>query len=153
SRLRILMETCRRLGAEIVHPVCYDASQALPFSGIFDRVLIDAPCTGTGTLRRNPEIKWRLSIEKIREMAALQKRILNNTAPFVEEGGRLLYSTCSLEEEENEAVLLDFLNTHSDYRILPPEVPEILRTDLGFVRIWPNRDGADGFFAAVLEKR
>jgi 16S rRNA (cytosine967-C5)-methyltransferase len=153
SRLNLVEENRLRLGAKIISPVCFDASLPLPFSQSFpfDRVLVDAPCTGTGTLRRNPEIKWRLMPEKITEMAALQKRILDNVALFVAPGGRLVYSTCSMEEEEDDGVVNSFLQTHPEFHLSSPEVPERFRSG-GFVRIWPHRDDSDGFFAALLQK-
>lgn len=108
-----------------------DASAPLPFSVQFDRVLVDAPCSGTGTLARNPEIKWRLKPADLPRFAALQRKILANAQAALKPGGRLVYATCSLEPEENEEVA--------------PEGEHHLRL--------PGRDAGDGFFAAVLERR
>jgi 16S rRNA (cytosine967-C5)-methyltransferase len=153
ARVAILAETCRRLAARIVRPIAADASADLPLAADvrFDRVLVDAPCSGTGTLRRNPEIKWRLAVEDLARFAALQSALLDRAAERVRDGGRLVYSTCSLEPEENEAVAAAFLARHPAFRLAPEAVPEALRTGDGFLRTWPHRHGADGFFAVVLE--
>lgn len=154
-RLATLRSTCGRLGVTSIDAVALDATQALPFvesSMKFDRVLVDAPCSGTGTLRGNPEIKWRLKLEEIEELAKLQVSLLQNASAAVADGGRLLYSTCSLEPEENEAVIREFLNDNSAFRVSEPGGARDLLTDSGFVRTFPHRQGSDGFFAAVLEK-
>lgn len=152
ARVKLVKESSARLRVNIINTLCFDAAQPLPIlpgTG-FDRVLLDAPCTGTGTLRRNPEIKWRLRPEKIAEMAALQGRILARSAVLVAAGGRLVYSTCSLEEEENEAVVNAFLAEQGEFRLAPEQIPPALRTPAGFARTWPHRDNCDGFFAAVM---
>jgi 16S rRNA (cytosine967-C5)-methyltransferase len=154
-RLGTLRAMCRRLGVTSIDAVALDAARALPFaeSSIkFDRVLVDAPCSGTGTLRGNPEIKWRLTLEDIENLAKLQLSLLQNASAAVAVGGRLLYSTCSLEREENEAVIREFLDGDAPFRVIEPDVRGDLLTDDGFVRTFPHRHGSDGFFAAVLEK-
>ncbi|MBV9928839.1 MAG: 16S rRNA (cytosine(967)-C(5))-methyltransferase RsmB [Acidobacteria bacterium] len=140
-RLRVVAETCARLGVKGVQLAAYNAEAALPFAAeSFDRVLVDAPCTGTGTLRHNPEIRWRLSSESFRELAAVQSKILDEAARCLRRGGRLVYSTCSVEREENEEVVAAFLQTHNDF------------TQTRAVRTWPHRDDVDGFFVASLLK-
>src|SRR5262249_23554162 len=109
-------------------------------------------CSGTGTLRANPEIKWRLKKEDIDRLAELQFTLLTRASERVAIGGRLVYSTCSLEREENESVVSRFLNSSSAHRQIEPEAPSNLITAEKFVRTWPHRDGTDGFFAAVLER-
>src|SRR6185295_17921442 len=154
-RLATLRSTCGRLGVSSIDAVALDATQVLPFaegSMKFDRVLVDAPCSGTGTLRGNPEIKWRLKLEDIEKLATLQLSLLKNASSAVAEGGRLLYSTCSLEPEENEAVIQEFLDGNAPFRVIDPDIARELLTDGGFVRTFPHRQGSDGFFAAVLEK-
>ena len=155
-RLRTLVSTCGRFGADAVACVALDASSALPFGSSgpdFDRVLVDAPCSGTGTLRQNPEIKWRLGPEDIERLARLQSTLLANASEVVATGGRLVYSTCSLEPEEGEQVIHGFLKTGAPFRLIKPP---LLRSDLvtpeGFVRTYPHLHGSDGFFVAVLEK-
>jgi 16S rRNA (cytosine967-C5)-methyltransferase len=155
-RLRTLGESAARQKLENIRLLAYDAEGApLPFAaGAFERVLVDAPCTGTGTLRHNPEIRWRITPADIAELAARQRRILAHAAQTVCVGGRLVYSTCSVEPEENEEVVAAFLETHPAFELMRPEnVPEHLLTSEGAARTWPQRDGTDGFFVAAFEKR
>ena len=151
-RLRVVAESAARQGVESIAVVAFDAEgEALPFAeGTFDRVLVDAPCTGTGTLRHNPEIRWRLAPADITELAARQARILANAAPTVRRGGRLVYSTCSVEPEENEAVVAAFLEAHKEFRQTRADAPDGLLTAAGAARTWPQRDDTDGFYVAVL---
>jgi 16S rRNA (cytosine967-C5)-methyltransferase len=119
--------------------VAIDAAQGLPFSASFDRILVDAPCSGTGTLARNPEIRWRLTPSDIEELHAKQKRILANALGCLKPEGRLVYSTCSLERRENEEVVQS-VAAEQRIRVLEQRY-----------RI-PGRDAGDGFFACVLER-
>ena len=154
-RLTTLRATCERLGAGSVDAVALDATSALPFvagGDEFDRVLADAPCSGTGTLRGNPEIKWRLSTEDLNRLAELQLSVLERAASSVAVGGRLVYSTCSIEREENEDVVRRFLEKAPQFRVIELNAPAGLITRDGFLRTFPHRDGADGFFAAALER-
>jgi 16S rRNA (cytosine967-C5)-methyltransferase len=154
-RLATLAMTCKRLGIESVAPVALDATRPLPLLASappFDRVLIDAPCSGTGTLRRNPEIKWRLAPEDILRLADVQLSLLGRATENLKPGGRLVYSTCSMEREENEAVVGRFLESGAPFRLVMPDAPGDFITTEGFVRTFPHRGGADGFFAAVMEK-
>jgi 16S rRNA (cytosine967-C5)-methyltransferase len=154
-RLRLVVEACARQGLESVRAVVLDAEAGLPFGDeTFERVLVDAPCTGTGTLRHNPEIRWRITPGDISELAAKQQRILGQAARVLRPGGRLVYSTCSVEREENEEVVAGFLGSHGDFRqTVPNPVPAALLTETGAARTWPQRDGVDGFFVAALEKQ
>lgn len=154
-RLRVVREASIRLSTTPIQLVVYDATVALPFAPqTFDCVLVDAPCTGTGTLRRNPEIRWRISPTDIAELALRQQLILQQAAQMVATGGRLIYSTCSIEPEENEAVVASFLEGRSDFRIARLSVPARLQNGQGTAaRTWPQQDGADGFFIAALERR
>ena len=154
-RLRVVRESAARQGLENIQVVAYDAEEwPLPFhAGAFRRVLVDAPCTGTGTLRHNPEIRWRITPADIFELAARQRRILSNAARSVGVGGRLVYSTCSVEPEENEGVVAAFLDAHPAFALTRPDVPERLLTNEGAARTWPQRDDTDGFFVAAFEKR
>jgi 16S rRNA (cytosine967-C5)-methyltransferase len=154
-RLRVVGETCARMGVVGVTLVALNAEVALPFvDETFDRVLVDAPCTGTGTLRHNPEIRWRLSRESFGELAAVQGRILSEAARCLRRGGRLVYSTCSVEREENEEVVAAFLQSHTDFtqtQATPAPAPLLLPD--GAARTWPQRDDVDGFFLASLERK
>ncbi len=154
-RLRLVRETCARLGVNNIRTVVLDAEARLPFADeSFDRVLVDAPCTGTGTLRHNPEIRWRLMPGDINELAAKQRKILAEASRVVRRGGRLVYSTCSVEREENEEVVADFLESHGDFRQVPASAaPDNLLTASGGARTWPHRDGTDGFYVAALDRR
>ncbi|HEX8180164.1 MAG TPA: 16S rRNA (cytosine(967)-C(5))-methyltransferase RsmB [Pyrinomonadaceae bacterium] len=153
-RLRVVVEAAGRQQLTSIHAVAFDAEQTLPFADrSFARVLVDAPCTGTGTLRHNPEIRWRLTPADIVDLAARQRRILTNAARVVRPGGRLVYSTCSVEPAENEAVFNDFLAAQPDFVAAQLTAPAHLLTTDGAVRTWPHRGGADGFFMAACVRR
>jgi 16S rRNA (cytosine967-C5)-methyltransferase len=153
-RLEILKASCINQGLGLVNIVQYDAGTALPFADAsFDAVLVDAPCSGTGTIRHNPEIRYLLEEKDLGELHDKQLRILKNASKLVKSGGKLVYSTCSLEKEENEAVSMDFLEAHPDFTLLRPDVPREFITQRGFARTFPHRDGMDGFFIAIFEKR
>jgi 16S rRNA (cytosine967-C5)-methyltransferase len=153
-RLETLVINCHRLGVTSVEAVALDATHELPFAegANFDRVLIDAPCTGTGTLRRNPEIKWRLGLDDIGRLADIQSVLLERGARWLAAGGKLIYSTCSVEREENEEVVQRFLDANAQFRLLKTDAPIACLTAEGFVRTFPHQHGTDGFFAAVIEK-
>ncbi|HYS44333.1 MAG TPA: methyltransferase domain-containing protein, partial [Geobacteraceae bacterium] len=158
KKLRFIAESSARLGISIVETMTLDASQPRQTLGErrFDRILVDAPCSGLGVIRRNPEGKWWKSVYDVARLAALQKTILTGLAASLNKGGTLLYSTCSTTQAENEAVIDDFLSQHPDFvvedlRILFPEYTELF-TERGFFRSWPHRHGMDGFFAARLRK-
>lgn len=139
---------------------------ALPFGPNFDRVLADVPCSGTGTLARNPEIKWKLKPEDLLDLQTRQIAILRAAMRYVSPGGRLVYSTCSLEPEENEHVIAACLPATSDFRLVPMKaelarlqksgelvwknIDQLIRGD--FLRTIPGVQPCDGFFAAVLER-
>lgn len=154
-RLRVVSEACARLGVRGVRAVALNAEASLPFADeAFDRVLVDAPCTGTGTLRHNPEIRWRLSPAAPGELQAVQARILSEAARVVRRGGRLVYSTCSVEREENEQVIEAFLRAREDFRqVEATPAPRALLLPTGAARTWPHRDDVDGFFVAAMERR
>lgn len=117
--------------------------------GKFDIVLTDVPCTGTGTWRRNPDMRWRVFGPSLEELTTIQAEILNKAAPLVKPGGRFIYATCSLLPDENEAQIEAFLKAHEDFEIAP------IAEELGspFMRLTPHRHNTDGFFAAVLTRR
>lgn len=146
--------------------VALDGCRPLPFRSGFDRIpfnriLVDAPCSGTGTLRRHPEIKWRLKPEDLMELSNTQFLLLENAAAALQKPGRIVYSTCSLEAKENRGVIARFLAAHPEFRLLPlredsqrlgpfflPASTGIL--DSEFFETFPDRHGTDGFFAALL---
>ena len=129
------------------------AIRRLRRAGAFDRVLVDAPCTGTGTWRRNPDARRRLTAEDLSALVARQAMILDQAAPLLRVGGRLVYATCSVLEQENEAQVEAFLTRHPAFRVLPlaEAWPESRLVGSGpFLTLSPARHGTDGFFAAVL---
>jgi 16S rRNA (cytosine967-C5)-methyltransferase len=121
-------------------------------AGKFDRVLVDAPCTGTGTWRRNPDARRHLSETDLAELTAKQAAILDAAQKLVKPGGRLIYATCSLLNDENQQQVEAFLSRHSDFRKIPisDPLPATLHGD--YLRLTPARHGTDGFFAAILER-
>lgn len=153
-RLRTLRELAATQGNDSIQMVVHDATRDLPFAArSFDRVLVDAPCSGTGTLRRNPEIRWRISPADIAELSSKQERILASAAEMVGPGGTLLYSTCSLEEDENEVVAGAFAGEHAEFDQIPLDAARALITEAGNVRTWPHRQDVDGFFMAAFKRR
>jgi 16S rRNA (cytosine967-C5)-methyltransferase len=139
KRLDIILRTSALHNLKSIKPLLLDAAQPLPFKpGAFDRVLIDAPCSGTGTLRRNPEIRYRISEHDIATLATQQKLFLENATRVLKPGGQLVYSTCSVERDENEFVIDAFIESHAHF--------QSLRT----IRTWPQHEGTDGFFIASL---
>jgi 16S rRNA (cytosine967-C5)-methyltransferase len=159
GKLGLVEETAGRLGITVIRTQVQDAAKPLVSlcDQVFDRILVDAPCSGIGVLRRNPEGKWTKTRADVLRLAALQKTILENVADRLAGNGVLLYSTCSTSAEENEGVLDDFLACRDDFvvedlrEIFP--VFSVLFTERGFFRSWPHRHGMDGFFAARLRKK
>lgn len=152
-RAKTMQRLAARQGVRI-HMIIHDAIKSLPFSReSFDRVLLDAPCSGTGTLRRNPEIRYRLKADDIAQLAKQQRLMMSNAANLLHRGGRLVYSTCSVEPAENEQVVEDFLSGHTEFAKVSASAPEQLATNEHYIRTWPHRDGCDGFFIACLQRR
>jgi 16S rRNA (cytosine967-C5)-methyltransferase len=163
-RLAALKPRLARSGLSNVYPVqiAHERDDRIKrLAGKIDRVLVDAPCSGLGTLRRNPDLKWRQSPQAIEEMKAKQAAILESAARLLKPGGRLVYATCSLLEAENEAVANAFSEAHvKDFKPLPAE--ELLGkahvddaatlVDGLFLRLWPHRHATDGFFAAAWQR-
>ena len=136
-----------------------DAGQPLCFGIQFDRVLLDAPCSGTGTLARNPEIKWRLQTKDIFRLAELQAKMLHNALQALAPGGRLVYATCSLEPEENERVVEEVLRRNQGFQLakrseLAAQFPMCapLFDSQGYFHTRPDLHGMDGFFAALIHR-
>ena len=161
-RLRTMKELISRLESTAINLVQLDAAGRLPFPqpARFDFVLLDAPCSGLGTLQRNPEIKWRMNAAKVLELAELQERMLINAASQVRAGGLLAYSVCSTELEEGEEVIARFRRGHPEFRDLTRERlsalgldPQPLLTASFGARTFPHRHGTEGFFVCVLWRR
>ena len=151
-RLRTVKDTAKLQGLSNIRFLTLNGLEPLPFSeSSFDRVLVDAPCSGTGTLRRNPEIRWRISADDIDDLSSRQQRLLLNAARVVKPGGRLVYSTCSVEPDENEAVVQTFLENNINFSLLALPSGAAL-TIPGTVRTWPQHHDTDGFFVAALQR-
>ena len=151
-QLAMLRAEADRLGVTIVQTRAGDAAAAIvPLRETFDRVLLDAPCSGLGTLRRNPEIRWRVTLADVGRCAELQHALLARAAGYVRPGGRLVYSVCTVTPEENEEVIGAFLRLRADFTLLPLSgVSPALLNAAGYFRSAPHLHGADGFFAAAL---
>ncbi len=150
-RLRTLISTARAQGLRNIQTVALNGLQPLPFAeATFDRVLVDAPCSGTGTLRRNPEIRWRISPGDIEDLSTRQKQLLQNAARALKPGGRLVYSTCSVEPDENEDVRQAFLENNRSFEAVELDINPSLVSSTGTVRTWPQKEGTDGFFIAAF---
>jgi 16S rRNA (cytosine967-C5)-methyltransferase len=163
-RLDAMKPRLARSGLSNVHPVqlAHERDERIKrMAGKIDRVLIDAPCSGLGTLRRNPDLKWRQSPKAIGELQAKQTAILDSAARLLKPGGRLVYATCSLLRSENEEVADAFAQRHGD-TFMPLSAPELLAQaqveaaaelgEQGRLRLWPHRHRTDGFFAAVWQR-
>ncbi|HEY2065842.1 MAG TPA: 16S rRNA (cytosine(967)-C(5))-methyltransferase RsmB [Gemmatimonadaceae bacterium] len=152
TRLARVRENLKRLDVENVETLVADATK--PTLANMDAVLVDAPCTGTGTFRRHPDARWRLKASDLAVLPALQRAILRASADVVRPGGLLVYSTCSLELEENDDQVTTFLADHPDWKLeAPPEgvVPETV-LDRGMLRVLPQRHATDGAFAARFRR-
>jgi 16S rRNA (cytosine967-C5)-methyltransferase len=156
QKIKALRENAGRLGIAMIAPLVRDLREepGESFRGAFDGILLDVPCSGLGTLRRNPEIKWRITAGDLHRQSDLQKRLLGAAAACLRPGGRLVYSTCSVMPEENEVVIADFLSRHGDFRCVHPPagIPPSMVSNEGFFRTRPDRHGTDGFFGAVLRR-
>lgn len=152
ARLRRVVENARRLELSSVFPYVADARR--PAIRSADVVLIDAPCTGTGTFRRHPDARWRIKVSDLAVMSALQREILRAASSVVSPGGLLVYSTCSLETEENDTQIERFLTEHKGWRLDPPAEGAVPGSvlDAGRLRVLPQRHGTDGAFAARLRR-
>ena len=153
-RLALLSDTLSRLVPGSAHVIRLDMHRSPPLAPVFDWVLLDAPCSGLGILRRDPDIRWRRSPDDLPRFAADQTALLGTAATVVAPGGRLVYSTCSSEPEENERVVKHFLSTHEGFTIEPPTMGQLdsLTDADGYFRTLPHRDQLEGFFAAILQR-
>jgi 16S rRNA (cytosine967-C5)-methyltransferase len=158
-RVELLRQTVARSGARSVRVARLDAA-APPFAAVFDLVLLDAPCSGLGTVRRDPEIRWRRTPEELPRLAATQQTLLSAAAAAVRPGGRLVYATCSSEPEENHQVVETFLARHDEFAVEPVELERLeagvagsVLSSEGYLQTRPDRHGLEAFFAASLRRR
>lgn len=165
-RLDSIKPRLARSGLSNVHPVAiaHERDERIKrLAGKMDRVLVDAPCSGLGTLRRSPDLKWRQTPQTIAELAELQQRILSSAARLLKPGGRLVYATCSLLPQENEAVVQAFARSHTEFEPVPVvgllaaaqvgDAATLCGPDGQTMRLWPHRHGTDGFFAAAWQRK
>ncbi len=158
GKLDLIEEMCQRLGIKIVRTIKANAAQPLPIPKgmMFDRILADVPCSGFGTLRRNPDLKWRRGEKDIKRLSGLQFSILSNLSVYVKEGGVLIYSTCTVFHEENEDVVEKFLEEHPEFKldrmdkVLPEKCHPFIQSR--YFKTFPPEDEMDGFFVARLIK-
>jgi 16S rRNA (cytosine967-C5)-methyltransferase len=164
-RLAALKPRLARSGLSNVYPVqiAHERDERIKrLAGKLDRVLVDAPCSGLGTLRRNPDLKWRQTPQSVEELRVKQAAILASAARLVKPGGRLVYATCSLLDAENEAIAQAFtVEREREFEVVPAaqaldkahvaQAESLVRGD--YLRLWPHRHGTDGFFAAVWQRR
>ena len=159
ARLISLAENSKRLGIHIIHPVVANAAKQVSdlFRSSFDRIMVDAPCSGLGVLSRHPDGKWNRDREDVRRLAGLQSTILGQTAAALGMGGRMLYVTCTLSREENEGVVQAFLKRNKGFALenlrnqVPPWALDLI-DERGFLRALPHLHGMDGFFAALFAR-
>ncbi|MGA2622813.1 MAG: 16S rRNA (cytosine(967)-C(5))-methyltransferase RsmB [Bacteroidota bacterium] len=151
-KLNLIQQSCERLGITSVETVTADSS-TLEMAPV-DKVLVDAPCSGLGVLRKKPDLRWKREPEDIAHLALLQKNLMENATRLVKPGGILVYSTCTTEPEENEFLVREFLGRHPEFQ--PDNASQFVNksvvTDDGFVQTLPHRDHIDGSFAARLRK-
>lgn len=161
-KINLIKQQLKRLQLSIVKPQRLDARDARnKFSEeLFDRILVDAPCTGFGVLRRKPDIKWKRNEKDVVHMSRVQLQILESVAPLLKKGGTLIYSTCTLEKRENEQVIEQFLEKHHQFfrdqnlsLRLPNKLSPYMQNKQGEVQIFPHYFHSDGFFIAALKKK
>lgn len=157
-KIKLINESAARLGINIIESRLNDASiPNAEFEGIFDKVLLDAPCTGLGIIRRKPDIKWSRKEKDIDEIVSLQRRLIRNVSRWLKPGGAFVYSTCTLLPEENEAVVNGFLAENVDFeaddirKFIPEELAS--RAKGCMLQLYPNTDGTDGFFISRIKRK
>lgn len=160
KRLAKLKPRLARSGLSNVHPVqiAHERDAKVKrLAGKIDRVLVDAPCSGLGTLRRNPDVKWRQKVEAVAEMQVKQASILDGAARLLKGGGRLVYATCSLLTEENDFIVEQFLAAHPEFELVPMSkvlAEQKIALEMGdYLKLLPHKHHTDGFFAAVMERK
>ena len=156
QRLKLVEENAQRLGLRSIHCLVGDAER-IEFAEPFDRVVVDAPCSGLGVLRRHPDAKWTKSPDLIEAMARKQRAILMNLSRVVKPGGVLVYMTCSTEAEENQRVIRAFVEQHPAFALEPvdsslPATARIFAQERRWLQTWPGGEDLDGFFAARLRR-
>ena len=153
NKLELIKTNVKRWGVNIVEPHLQDATeQVAEWVGIADRVLVDAPCSGLGVLGRRPEARWSKEEKKLSQFPPLQKKILANAATYVKQGGYLVYSTCTLEQDENTRVVAAFLKDHPEFAKAGFKHPLTGET-VEELQLLPQRDDIDGFYICLMQKK
>ncbi|MBR7164331.1 MAG: 16S rRNA (cytosine(967)-C(5))-methyltransferase RsmB [Clostridia bacterium] len=157
KRLLSVTESAKRLGLTIIKTQAADAATYV-FSQPADKILIDAPCSGLGVIRRRPDIKYKPELTDFSELVSIQKNILNHCADFLKPGGEMVYSTCTINPGENENQVMSFLQQRKDFELVPIDSPHIIGEaqrilQNGMGTFYPEPDGGDGFFIAKLRRR
>ena len=159
SRTKKIKKNIDRIGTTIVRPLMCDSRSQPTFAHQADRVLLDVPCSGLGTLNRHADARWRQTPDSVIDLVTLQKELLSHASTWVKPGGTMVYSTCTLHPDENEAQIQWFLENHGGWAIAPPP-PELRLNDAGltisgsgWIKVWPHRHHMDGFFMVKLVKR
>lgn len=155
-RTKLVEETAKRLGIQIIQTKVKDATLKENNIEKFDKILLDVPCLGTGVIRKKPDIKWKHDKTEIEEITKIQKTILQNCSEYLKEGGELVYSTCSILQEENENIISDFLKKNKNFKITPIPINEKnmfyqYRENAGYLKVYPNKE-IDGFFICKIKK-
>jgi 16S rRNA (cytosine967-C5)-methyltransferase len=151
QRLMSVVETCHRMNLNNVYPLLCDCTSP-PFTGHFDKILLDVPCSSSGVLNRHPEARWVKRVEDIALLVETQKKILNAAASLIGVGGIIVYSTCSIEPEENEKQIESFLKDNPSFKLdsCPEAIPDNFVNDYGYLQITPFEHTMDGMFGARL---
>ena len=152
-KIELMNSNAERLGASIVHTKVQDATK-LPdsWNSYFDRVLVDAPCSGLGILQKKLDMRWRKQESILSELPPLQLAILERAAMTVKEKGYLIYSTCTLNYKENEEVVEAFLQKHKEFSIIPVAEDFPLKSNSGMITTYPPTDDMDGFFMVKMQR-
>jgi 16S rRNA (cytosine967-C5)-methyltransferase len=149
KKLEKIKQNAKRLGLEIIHPQAADGLIFDPeASKAYDRVLLDAPCSGLGIIRRKPEIRYKRTMEDVLALTAIQTQLLENASHYVRPGGILVYSTCSVEKDENECRVNAFLETHPEFQLVQTPWSD----EDGYIRRYPHMHQTDGFFIAKMTR-
>jgi len=153
SRTKKIQQNIDRLGATIVRPLLCDSRNQPSFVGKADRVLLDVPCSGLGTLNRHADARWRQTPEAVAGLVTLQRELLTHASTWVKPGGTMVYATCTLHPAENEAQIRWFLNEHKDWKISTPNDFFLAPTEDGWIKVWPHQQNMDGFFMVRLVRQ
>ena len=155
SRLNKIRQNIRRLRLTSVETAMGDSREQPEFKGIADRVLLDVPCSGLGTLHRHADARWRQTPESIAGLTTLQRELLEAATSWIKPGGVLIYSTCTLHPDENQNLIQSFLTDHPNWQIYPPAQDSPVApfvTDQGWATVWPHQQDMDGFFMERLRQ-